>query len=363
MEGTEPPASSSARPGDGRSIVAALRPGRRPRSHRFRTGVLAALSTALFGTVLAACSNGGPSTADGSGQHGTTSSIGSTTSRAGSKQVDEGLGQVFAPGSWTVQAQDPCPISVPKAGVLLVGVQPSQSAGCSTLPKAGSRTSILWDFASSEKPHGTPVEVVNGFDLYSAVQGGARGYLAPAVGIELLWSGAEPDAVISTLGWSPLHYVLTGGKVTAPRSWKRQYFDGLSIAAPRSWPVRQPLQLECSGPFDHGPVVGLGVHVMAVPCPYYPPPTTPSDGILVTSTDQLGDCPIGAMLKVAGLEATACSDPSVQPPELQVKLIFGSGTTAATVYVVVGLGGNGTIARQLLASVQAIVPVASGRSA
>jgi hypothetical protein len=94
-----------------------------------------------------------------------------------------------------------------------------------------------------------------------------------------------------------------------------------------------------------------------------PPSTTPSDGIVVTPTDQLGDCPIRAVLKVADLEATACSDPSVQPPELQVKLIFGSGAGAATVYVVVGLGGNGTVARELLASVRGVVPIPSGGSA
>ena len=363
MRETAPPGPNSARPSDGQSIVAPLQASRRPRSYRFRTAVLAAVLTAVLGTVLAACGNGDPSTTDTKGHHGTTSSIGSATSRTGSKQVDEGLGQVFTPPSWIVQAADPCPMSVPMASVLLVGVQPSQSVGCTTLPKAGSRTSILWDFPSNEKPHGKPVEVVNGFDLYSAAQGRARGYLVPTVGIELLWSGGEPDAVISTLGWSPLHYVLAGAKVTTPSTWKRQYFDGVSIAAPRSWPVRQPLRLECSGPFDHGPVVGLGVKVIPVPCAYSPPPTTPSDGVVVTSTDQLGDCPISAILRVADLEATACSDPAVQPPELQVKLIFGSGANAATVYVVVGLGGNGTVARELLASVQGIVPVVSGRSA
>jgi len=277
----------------------------------------------------------------------------SVVSSTPAKQVDEGLAQVMVSPSWTIQAQLPCPMVVNRS-VLLVGVDPLQSKGC-TLPK-GSSQSIVWIFTSSKKGSGKPVRVVNGFDLYSATLGGAHGYLVPKLGIELLWRNAQPAALISTLGWSPLHYVLVDGPAKPPTSWTHQYFDGVSLAAPPSWPVRRPLELECSGPFDHGPVVALGIHIIPVPCAYSPPPTKPTDGIIVSSAAQLDTCPISGQLKVAGMEATACSDPSVQPSELEVKLVFGSGSTKATVYIVVGLGGNGTVARELLGSIGGIVP-------
>jgi hypothetical protein len=56
------------------------------------------------------------------------------------------------------------------------------------------------------------------------------------------------------------------------------------------------------------------------------------------------------------MNATACSDPSVQSPELEVKLVFGSGSTKAVVYVVVGLGANATVARDVLGSAVGLVP-------
>jgi hypothetical protein len=290
-----------------------------------------------------------------------TGSFGVLSSRQ-PKQIDEGLAQVIAPPSWTVQAQLSCPMVVVKGSVLLVGVEPPEPKGCNTLPKPGSARSIVWIFTSAEKGSGKPVRVVNGFDMYSAALGAAHGYLIPRLGIELLWRGGEPATPISTLGWSPLHYVLVGGVTKPPAAWKRLYFDGVSIAAPPSWPVSRPLRLECSGPFDRGPVVALGIHVIPVPCAYSPPPTKPTDGIIVSSTAQLGACPIRGSLTVAGMKATACSDPSVQPSELEVKLVFGSGSTKAVVYVVVGLGANAAVARDLLGSVEGIVPVLFGRT-
>jgi hypothetical protein len=331
-------------------------------------GLAAGVIAASIGLALASGSAIHPGTrkslhqgAVGYGGIRLTGSLGVVSSK-GAKQVDEGLAQIISPPSWTVQAQLPCPMVVANRSVLLVGVQPPESKGCSTLPEPGSALSIVWIFTSTEKGSGRPVRVVNGFDLYPAALGGAHGYLVPKLGIELLWRGAEPATLISTLGWSPLHYVLVGGVAKPPASWKLQYFDGVSIAAPPSWPVSQPLKLECSGPFDHGPVVALGVHVIPVPCAYFPPPTKPTDGIIVSSTAQLEACPVNGTLKVAGIEATACSDPSVQPSELEVKLVFGSGSTKAAVYVVVGLGGNGSVARELLGSVEGIVPGPSGRS-
>jgi len=263
--------------------------------------------------------------------------------------------------NWLVQAEVSCPIpiSVATGNVLLVGVQPSESIGCTTLPIIGSGNSIVWIFESAAQGTGNPVSVVNGFDLYRAAQDHAKGYLVPALGIEILWRGANPAAVISTLGWSPLHYVLSFGGSEPPSFWKRYYFDGVSVAAPPSWPVKEPLVLVCSGPFDHGPVVGLGVHVIPVPCPYMAPPTTPTDGVLVTPTDQIGDCPIRGIMLVAGMESTVCSDPSLQPPELEVKLVFGSGSTTHRVYVTVGLGATAMVARQIIGSLAGIVPVAA----
>lgn len=272
------------------------------------------------------------------------------------KQIDEGLAQVVTPPAWTVQAQLSCPMVVVKDSVLLVGVEPPESKGCNTLPKPGPAHSIVWMFTSTEKGSGKPVRVVNGFEAYSARLGAAHGYLVPRLGVELLWRGGEPASMISTLGWSPLHYVLVGGVAEPPASWKRVNFDGVSVAVPPSWPVSQPLRLECSGPFDNGPVVALGVHVIPVPCAYFPPPTTPTNGVIVSSHAQLGACPIRGTLKVAGMNATACSDPSVQSPELEVKLVFGSGSTKAVVYVVVGLGANATVARDVLGSAVGLVP-------
>jgi len=331
-------------------------------------GLVAVVIAVSTGLAVA----GGSAVHSGTGEHARdavvgggvrlTDSLGLVSSK-GPEQIDEGLAQVIAPPSWAVQAQLPCPMVGAKGSVLLVGVQPPESKGCSTLPKPLSARSIVWIFTSTGKGSGKPVRVVNGFDLYSAALGGAQGYLVPKLGIELVWRGAEPATLISTLGWSLLHDVLVGGVAKTPASWKRQYFDGVSIAAPRSWPVRRPLKLECSGPFDHGPVVALGVHVIPVPCAYFPPPTKPSNGIIVSLAAQLDACPIRDTLMVAGIKATACSDPSVEPSELQVKLVFGSGTTHAVVYVVVGMAGNGTVARALLGSAEGIVPVSStGRS-
>lgn len=287
-----------------------------------------------------------------------TSGIGSrpAAGAAHPRQVDLGLAQVVAPPSWTVEAELPCPIPSAKGSVLLVDVTPPPPKGCPPVASSSAQT-IAWIFSSKDIGSGAPVRVIHGFDLYSASVRGAHGYLIPQLGIELLWSGAEPNALIASLGWSPLHDVLLHGAARTPSSWTRVSFDGVSIAAPASWPVHQPLRIACSGPFDNGPVVALGVKVIPLPCPYEAPPTRPTNGIIVSSTDQLSACPITGTLEVAGMQARFCSDPSVQPSELEVKLVFGSGSTKATVYVTVGLGGNGMVARELLGSVVGLVPL------
>jgi hypothetical protein len=323
----------------------------------------------------------------------------------GSQYVDNGFGQVTVSHSWRVQAQVACVMPVDrvtpavvstgiapvgwsapsaasaasvapshaqaktgaggkpnadaKPNIAFVGVQPYQTKACGHLPKVGPHTSAVWLFSSSGAGTGQPVLTVNGFKLYAASQGSAHGYLAPALGVEFLWTGARPTSVIHSISWSPLHTVVTAGPITrTPKSWARHYFDGMSVASPASWPVEQPLKIACSTLFANGPVVGLGVKVEYLPCPFELPSTVLTNGVVLTRSAQIAGCPIRSTMTIAGSKVTACSDPADQPPDLQVKLVTGSGSTSAVVYATVGLGSDPSVARTVLGSLAWIVPAA-----
>jgi hypothetical protein len=339
--------------------------------HARTTRIFAAVATSLaiaggsIGIAAATASSGrsaGGTHVGGSAKHGghgsgtrSHTSLGETVTQRPGQTVDQGLGQLTAPPSWQVQAQLGCAMTIVDKSTLFVNVMPSVSKSC--LPAIKPANSIVWMYEPNVTVTGKPVLVVNGFRLYSFSEGGVKGYVAPQLDLAVLWKGAYPKDLIHTLSWSPVHYLLTAGATPPPPSWTRQFYDGLSVAAPPTWAVKRPLTLACSGPFDHGPVVGLGVKVIPLPCAYSPPPTLPTDGVLITKSDQLSSCPIHGTIKVGGQQVRLCSDPNVQPPEAEVRIVLGAGSTSDTVYVTVGLGSNYQVASEILGSIETVVPV------
>jgi hypothetical protein len=289
---------------------------------------------------------------EGTGSHTNHSQ---TVTQGLGQTVDQGLGQLTAPPSWQVQAQLGCAMTIVDKSTLFLNVTPSDSKSC--LPAIKPGNSLVWIYEPNVTVTGKPVLVVNGFQLYSFAEGGAKGYVAPRLNLAVLWKGTYPKDLVSTLSWSPVHYLLAAGATTPPASWTRQFYGGLSIAAPPNWTVQHPLTLKCSGPFDHGPVVGLGVKVIPLPCAYSPPPTLPTDGVLITPSDQLSSCPIHGTIKVDGQQVRLCSDPNVQPPEAEVRIVSGAGSTSHAAYVTVGLGSNYQVASEILGSIGTVVPV------
>jgi hypothetical protein len=192
------------------------------------------------------------------------------------------------------------------------------------------------------------VRTLDEFKLFALVGAGrSHGYVIPALQTELLWIGAYPASLIASLSYSPLQAVKADGPLTkTPPGWVRYRDAGGTVAAPPSWPVKRPLVLTCTGPFDGGPVVALGVKFNPVPCAYFPPKTTPVDGLTITDSSQLPACPISFAIKLApAVAGEACSDPLVQPQELQVEITGAKGHT----YITVGLG-DATTARRVLGS-------------
>jgi hypothetical protein len=271
---------------------------------------------------------------------------------AGWHQIDFGLAQIAVPSGWLVHGPDACAQSDGRTNELLVDLAPDGSA-CDHLPTVPGRSvTFMWLVDATEQLTGPPSRTVNGFRLYAIREGRANGFVVPQLGMELFYIGADPEAVIRTLAWSPLAVVLAPGPRTNSSFWRTLSFHGVNFDVPSSWRVYTPMPPDCFGDFAGGSDVGLGRSTQQISCPGLLNGlnlTRPLDGVVLVAGNDDGTCILDQPITIDGQRVDACgADDGYQTPRLDMLLTGPSGTVTFEL----ALGPTGQTAREILGSIR-----------
>jgi hypothetical protein len=281
--------------------------------------------------------------------------------------IDSGSVQISVPASWQLTESycSPAPAKpLPAAASLvLLAIPQGHLAFSCAAPAAGIR-----QVANTPAGYGRlPQTTVNGIPVVAGPQVYTRYYL-PALHAAVFASGPLASRILRTLTYSPRAVALSVSRPLAriPVTWKRASSGGLSIAVPRSWPVRsetiyggfwctavheqQPGQWGVWFDSDTEPFVGSPV---CVPDTYPNTRWWSIDGIRVDAHPALAGDPSGPLLpchRSAGLEVCPLAW-----PDFDVLLVRVSGPTLPRPEIVeVGLSGAGVTARTILGSLAAV---------
>jgi hypothetical protein len=320
--------------------------------------------------LAAACTSGGPAA------KGTTTRVTTTTTSTLGGPPPVLVDQAVTPSGWVPVDYGDVQISVPSdwynggicssahaAGWVYVGTE--SDAGCS--PPGGPEgvpVVYLGPESASSGPMAAPQQAVNGiYFIQTAKALDDNTYFLQALGVSLQLVGAQAQAVLNTVTYSPRAAILPAGTASfVPSSWRRVSFAGLSFSAPASWP-RETTDLfggTCIQPgvMLFAPRVTLSSDTSAFfsACPLILDPfggRAASDGI------QVDEIPSRATPTPSGLSTncfhphglTAC--PYAQPAfGILYLLVTGPGLAHGVMFEV-GLAGSGAVARTIIGSLQA----------
>ncbi len=207
-----------------------------------------------------------------------------------------------------------------------------------------------------------PKQVLNGITVYGETSHGAGDYLAPSLGVEVMYQGSLGSRVLHTLTRSPRTVVLaTGPEPSVPPSWRTMRFGGVRVSVPLAWRIEREsiFVLDCVSPQPtFGPpqvVLDTDARLSAPGCPIItePRPSSPSNGLRIDSGRYF---PSSTMrftsthcLSLHRLTACPASSPAYSILVLRVTVPGRS----KPVYVSIGLAGNGVVARTILYSLGA----------
>lgn len=276
--------------------------------------------------------------------------------------VNYGDAQLSVPSNWVVDI-GPCP--GPGSGTLyLHGPEPGYF--CQAEP-VDLNQAWIYPLVSPLPSQEVPT-VINGIDVYSLIEGypAFGGYAVPSLQIQVEAQGPLANEVLETLTHSPRAVALAPGSSPAlPNSWRRLSYGGLSVAAPRSWPVENgdwqlglcqlvPIALD----LDQQNVVTTAsgtVRPVAASCPAF------SDYAdlerlrqgLVIDPGPYGPLSSGSTFdKCMSINHLSVCPTATDPYGVLVAAVHVPGRKRP-VAIEIGLAGNGIIARTILHSLRA----------
>jgi len=284
--------------------------------------------------------------------------------------VAYGDAQVSVPAAWSVYYPGWTDCGFKRDGLYL-GPATATTAGC--FIGVSPRTTQVYlrhiDRLPSQYTSGKPV-IRNGVPVYLSPTYGSIPVLvydAPSIGVEVTVIGPLAKRVVDTLTRSPRTVALASGPAPSfPRSWQTITFQGLAFAAPSSWPVTRSsvnhgIGYPCAMPgvalWEPGVVLSTDVrnYFDLCPAPVRPPgPQGPQEGIQVDSgSNTLSQWNLHIVfsthcLSLHGVRACPATSPAYSILVLKVTVPGRS----KTVYVSIGLAGNGVVARTILYSLK-----------
>ncbi len=203
-----------------------------------------------------------------------------------------------------------------------------------------------------------PAMTIDGLAVYEGVLHGQISgtvYSVPALGVEVMVSGALARRVIGTLAPSVRDIVLGAPATGAPPTpWRTMSFAGLRFAVPPSWPVSRTAYAFACDPPDIGfatasVTLDTDTNLARLPCPYPVPPREARNGIQIDEGSAAAPNPVlphGAPMVVHGLRLYIDGGYPFGALVIDVERPGG----AAPVKVTIGLGTAST-AGAVLASI------------
>ena len=288
-----------------------------------------------------------------------------STTPGGWVPVAYGDAQVSVPESFSVwyPGLNPCELSFSKPSSLFLGPVVAAYTLCVGPTYLAFGPADL----ASQSSRKSPV-LLNGIQVYAFRVKGVLHYYVPSLGVDITAVGPMAGRILDTLTRSPRTVVLAPGpQPVVPSDWNRFTYQGLALAAPRSWPVIRTTQNmgigHCSntGAYFFGPNVILSTdnRIAVFRCvDPEPTPQLPQDGVQVDvgtrTLSQLGEQGLRLVfsehcLKFNGLKACPATSPAYSILVLKVTVPGRS----KPLYVSIGLAGNGMVARTILYSLRA----------
>lgn len=286
--------------------------------------------------------------------------------------VDYGDAQISLPATFAVAYPGwACP-EASSPGTLFVGPQPTGIVCPIAAPRYPSTTVLMRPLVRADHAFEVPSRhLVNGLLAGELKNHTSQydGYLVPDLGVTIWADGPMAHQIVATLTRSPRTVPLAPGPAPSiPSGWDTVTFQGLSFAAPQSWPVTRTsggassLGWGCWPPgvafFETGVTLSTDQHLLPPPsCPDRAARSgvqvvTPSDGLEVDSGIHFQfqvplsfatDC-----LHLNGLIVCAATSPAYSILVLRVKVPRRS----APLLVSIGLAGSGMVARTILRSLR-----------
>ena len=206
---------------------------------------------------------------------------------------------------------------------------------------------------------------VNGLQVYLGRSRTTLHVYVPSLGVELTAAGLLAHRVVYTLTRSPRAVVLAHGPApVVPSSWRSVAFTGLRFSVPASWPIERTLVTPGLGTIclsapgvafvsttvtlstDKRPLVPPGCALVS------PKPQEPENGVQVDAglrTEPMVTLSFSShCLHLHGL--TACPATSAAYSILVLRVTVPG--RSKPVFVSIGLGGNGLVARAILYSLR-----------
>ena len=217
--------------------------------------------------------------------------------------------------------QSQCRTSPGSVGVVLLGLFGSSSwcpPGSGSMVAAPSNLVRLGPLPANEPAYASlPKTVRNGVALYAVVLHGTvagTAYLVPSLSVEVMASGPGAPGVLASIGPSIRAQVLAAAPSATPATWRHFAFAGLNFAVPPSWPINNTTQVyDCQKMVDNvgllspaNVILDTDTARMALPCPYFPSPRNPANGLVVDAGTALApnSLPVdGAPVALNGLHA------------------------------------------------------------
>jgi hypothetical protein len=334
---------------------------------RLMVAAMTAGAASLLGVATRASALAEPvaaaTTAAGGTATGTTAADVGNGTWAHPEPVAFGDAQLDVPASWPVvdPGTSTCQGGSVTPGVVLLGAF-GTSSWCppGTGQNLGQPVNLvrLGPLPADEPPVSSMARMSrNGVTLYlGTLHGRIAGpvYLVPSLGVELMATGPEAAEVLASIRPSVRERVMSTGPRTAPASWHRFSFAGLSFAVPPTWPTRSSAYVyDCALQDDDivlaapaSVVLDTDTNDMALPCPYFFPARAAANGLVVDegSAKAPNTVPSGAtVLHVNGLKAFLAPDDDLAVLDLAIQV---PGRTIP-VEVHIGLGDPVTASRAL----------------
>lgn len=270
---------------------------------------------------------------------------------AGDRQISFGYASIDVPSGWHT--------SILACGgsdqTVYLGAFGSTSPRCSPQGRLPSSYAALDELTETPKP-GQPV-TVNGHHGTLNQNNGQQTYDFTDLHVQLTLSGPQSGAILASLGWSPLYFVLHDeGSASLQLAGRTYRFQGLQVTVPASWPAwkvgvgvgREP---GCGADFVNGPEVLVGVPFM-ISCALEMGAPAATDGVWLSGRDRYSNQPDGTVIAVNhGMPIYASvPDPTGNyEPELAIEVRNPDGQILAAT---VGLGPDPTVAEAVIQSIQ-----------